>query len=90
MDRVNIIYVPHGGKPFEMEIDCTLQTFQSIVGGYFDYVMADANNMLIFNVDLEHPLDGDTFVIGHPSGRKMWTDTTLSIADVGRLLSGGK
>lgn len=86
MDRVNIIYIPHGGKPFEMEIDCTLESFQSMVDGYFDYIMADVNNALIFNADLEHPLDGNTFVVGFPSGRKVWTDTTLSVADVNRIL----
>lgn len=99
MDRLKVIYLPMGGNPFEVEIDCKLEDFQRLVGGYFDYVMADANNAMVYNADAEGQINftykgmkvcGDVFFVGYPSGRKVWTDTTLTVADINRLIERGK
>ena len=100
MDRMKVIYVPVGGKPFEMVIDCTLEAFQGLVDGYFDYVMVDEKNAMVYNADAEGRVNfmlkgiavcGAVFFASIPHGRSVtWQSTTLSLTDVGRLIERGE
>ena len=101
VDRIKVIYVPVGGKPFEMTIDCTLEAFRGLVDGYFDYVMVDEKNAMVYNVDDQYgdvnfrykgiAVCGAVFFASIPHGRSVtWQSTTLSLSDVGRLIERGE
>ena len=95
---MKVIYKPVGAQPFEMDIDKTLEQFQSMVDGYFEYVMVTTDLAIICNENgrlmrmpynctiLGHDFVGPVFFVG--VGRKDWKDCPVPLTEVKKMIGG--
>ena len=95
---MKIIYKPVGSQPFEMHIDKSLEQFQSLVDGYFEYVMVFADTAIICNEEgrirhmsynctiLGQDFFGPVFFVG--VGRWDWKDCNLNVDQVKEIIGG--
>lgn len=92
---MKIIYKPVGGEPFEMDIDKSLESFQSLVDGYFEYVMVFQDTAVVCNEEgriRQMPYNCTVFGMGFYGpiffvgvGRTDWKDCNLTVDQVKNL-----
>lgn len=93
---MEVIYKPVGSPPFKMDIDKSLEQFQSMVGGYFEYVMVFQDVAIVCNEEgrlngmplnckiLGQYFYGPIFFVG--VGRNDWKSCKLSVEEVSKML----
>ena len=92
---VQIIYVPLRGNPFPMNIEPSVEMFQSLVEGFFDFRPIDTTTIMCINDDQwtepinftlnGRPIRGAVFFIGM-SGRE-WLDCPWTVDEIMNLVT---
>jgi len=93
---ITIIYVPVAGNPYPMTIEPTLEMFQALVEGYFEYFFITPTMAIVCNEDgrlkgMQHNVTvkgtdfcGPVFFVGIK--RNDWADCPQSLEDIKRLI----
>lgn len=51
MNRIRVYYKPVGAPAFPMDVQCCLESFQSLVSGYFEYYNINKQLAIVCNED---------------------------------------
>ena len=95
---VKIIYVPVKGNPFEMTIEPSVEMFQALVEGFYDFKPIDTTTIMGINDDQwtspdnftinGRPIRGAVFFIGM-RGRE-WLDCSWTVDEIMNLITKDK
>ena len=91
---MKIVRVPVGGIPYTEEIEPSVELFQGLVEGPFDYAMVNAVTAMVFNADQwtqpynftinGRKIKGPVFFIG--VGRREWKDCDINTDRISEMI----
>lgn len=101
---MKVYYKPVGGNVFPADVECSLESFQNLVGGYIEFYPITSDLAIVCNEDaklkelpynctvLRSRFHGNVFLVGRGrdqgDGHYGWKDAPCNFEEAVRLLSG--